>query len=188
MKQLMLAMKRAQAKRAALLTALVLCCIVVVDIAIMNNTDQDIIVLAVSFALVVIAGVILHCFCCFERHCLKKVNKLVATTPGGDDFFETFNEEMEDQVQPNYYSKEYQLSIFATDTWFVLISANDSIIRRCDSLLSAERQLVTSDYTHAAKINFADGYFLCRCDHICENVIEVVRNIIRDDISASQSK
>ena len=186
MKQLMLAMKRAQAKRAAIFAAMVIVCVTVIDITIMDNTEQDLIILAVSFGVAVVIGVLLRCFCCYERVCLRKINKLVAATPNSNNFFDTFAAEMSDRTTPNYYNKEYRLSIFATETWFVLIAADDSIIRRRDDLKSTERKLIKSDFTHAAKINFANGDFLCHCDHIHEDVIAIVRSIIRDDTPVPQ--
>lgn len=186
MNQLMIAIKRAQAMKTAELVAAVVVYIVLVDIILMNNTEQDVIILTISFGLAITIGVLMRCFCCYEHLCLNKIKKLIASTPNSDGFFDTFTAEMGTRTAPDYYNKKYRLSIFATDTWFVLIAADDSIIRRRDTIKSTEQKFIASNFTHAAKINFADGYFICHCDHIHEDVVAVVRSIIRDDVLISK--
>ena len=82
-----------------------------------------------------------------------------------------------ESFQTVFWNKEYRLQLLVSETWLILISTNCSLIRPKDAFCGAERVLLENEYEHAVRLLFADGSAICRCEHICDELIEILHTI-----------
>ena len=120
----------------------------------------------------VMAALLIRFLCCSKWALKRSLTKLLKNQPFSDSFLQT-----PESFQTVFWNKEYRLQLLVSETWLILISTNCSLIRPKDAFCGAERVLLENEYEHAVRLLFADGSAICRCEHICDELIEILHTI-----------
>ena len=134
-------------------------------------------VLAVTAAACVSAVLLIWFFCRSAWALRRKLAALLRGKSFADRFWQTAEAELANDSVTVFQNREYRLRLFLTARWLNLNSANCSLIRPSAELLGAERVLLENEYEHTVCFRFADGDVICRCEHICDELVEIVAAI-----------
>ena len=171
MERLYAALRAARGKRAVVFAVMAAAVIWLAALAAMGERWSLPILVAASVASALV--VFLVPFFCRSAWALERnVRRLLRNQPLADSFLKTT-----ESFQTVFRNKEYRLHLFLSETWIVLISTNCSLIRPRGTFLGAECVLLEHEYEHAVRLSFADVDVICRCEHICDELTELLNKI-----------
>ena len=171
MERLYPALRAARSKRAVFFGSLVAAVSVIGGFAIMDGTWK-LSVVAVMICVAVLC-ILIGVWCsCSEWACRRSLQAMLADKPFAAAFRNSAADELKAAKEPILTDREYRLHLYRTAHWLILISTNCSLIRPVEEFLCAEQIWLENESEYAVRLCFAGGSVVCRCEHICEKLIE----------------
>lgn len=96
----------------------------------------------------------------FSSKVYKELKELGYT----DEFVNTVDEEIKNDIDVRLCEEKNQINLFITKTWFIYITTNESIIRKVSDI-SKIYTILRSNSKHAVCIEFTDGEFFSSEDY-----------------------
>lgn len=92
-----------------------------------------------------------------------------------NEFVNTIDNEIKNELKINFYNKNYKISVFVTKTWLVYISSNNSTIRKVSEISKVYKRISTGGHTNEVfHIDFTDGScFDDVCNFACDDILEL---------------
>ena len=180
MESLYAAVRNAQKKRALLLAVFGAAVIFLIGLAVMGST-WNLPIAIVTVLSMMLTTTAVRFLLLSPSACRRKLWSLVEDQPFAASFRVTAAAELA-AAKPAFANREYRLCLYLTPTWLILVSTNCSLIRPRTALLGAERILLEHLSEHALCLHFADSDVTCRCEHVCEDLAEILHASVKEYI------
>lgn len=106
----------------------------------------------------------------------SRVYKSLENLGYADEFINTIDYEIQNQLRINYHDDVYHIGLFVTKTWLVFISSNGSAIRKVSEISNIYKEFSPTRSKHFIRIDFTDGSsFANMCDSACDEIIELIK-------------
>ena len=171
MERLYNALRMAQGKRAVFFSVMAIAVVWLAALAAMGER-WNLPILAAAAVVSVLLVFLSRFLCCSEWALKRTLAKLLQGQPFAEAFLQTT-----ESFRSVFRNKEYRLQLLVSESWLVLISTNCSLIRPRAAFYGAECALLEHAYEHAARLSFAGGDVTCRCEHICDELVEKLNTI-----------
>jgi|GEM_PF-4202913 len=116
----------------------------------------------------------------------SKVFKKLEELGYADEFVNTIDEEMKNDIIVKTCEDKNQHNLFITKTWFIHITSNKSIIRKISDISGISRVL-RSNSRHAAFVEFKDGSSFLS-EYFCDEIIRIFKKRFPDLLKESSEK
>lgn len=176
MTSLITAIKRAKSKLVMFCSVLIFAVSFIVSIALFDSAIQSKLIPLIPFLIAIFLTAIITFTLKSEESCRKTLKKLLDAGNYSAEELDSIIKEISNQLKSEYYDRGYRLSLFITETWFILVSTNGSIIEKNENLVSVRRRLMTSQSRYALVLKFRNRQLVCPCDRICEDLTELIKS------------
>ena len=171
MERLYAALRVARGKRGVFFAVMAIAVIWLAALALMG-AQWNLPILIAAAVISVLSAFLIRFLCCSQWALKRNLTKLLKNPSLADSFLQTT-----ETFQTVFTNREYRLQLFVSETWLVLISTNCSLIRPRTAFCGAERVLLKNAYEYAVRLLFVEGRVICRCEHICDELIEILNTI-----------
>jgi hypothetical protein len=176
MQQIRSAWKDAQKKRARIFQIFICAIMLIASFACMPDGQWNIPVLVAFAAAAVVGCVIASCVLLSSRALERDLEKMLQGSNYAHQFHASIDRELAQALRTRFHNRQYRLHFFLTDSWFVLISANASVIRKREEIRGVSRHLDRRHSQFCLELTFADGSrWLCDCDNVHQELIELIQ-------------
>ena len=176
MQKIQLAWKNATKKRLRIYYVFIVAILLLISLAYMQDGEWNIGCLLLCSGIAAFICIVLSFALLSKKAFERALDKLLRHGCYGRVFQGTIDEELENALLAEFSDKHYRLQMYITDTWFVLISTNASVIRKWEEICGVESYFNTQKSTFAVKLRFYDGdSWICSCNAVYATIIQLIQ-------------
>ena len=183
MQKIQLAWKNATEKRLRIYYVFIVAIMLLISLANMPDGQWDIGCLLLCATIAVLLCIVVSVALLSNKVFEREIDKLLRHGCYDPVFRSTIDGELENALLAEFSDKQYRLQMYITDTWFVLISTNASVIRKREEICGVESHLNTERSTFAVKLRFCDGSsWICSCHTVYATIIKLIQENMKGAI------
>lgn len=180
MEQIYTALRKARKKRVGVYNVFILSLAFMAGICLMDMGDAG----WLHFAIAMVSGAVICIITAAVFLSQKSLEKMLAGLLDGRGIGPAFRGTIDGELNKDscfsFYHQSYRLSLYITDSWYILISTNASVIRRKEDIKEVSKFFHTNHRSDCLMLTFCDNTsFRCLCHTICNDVVAMTKDHIR---------
>ena len=176
MEKILLALKRAQRKKVGILQVLAWGIAMIASVACMPDGRWNVPVLLLFAGIAVAACIAIACRFLSARALAKSIKQMLPDEALAQRFFQSIDRELSQTLRTQLYNPQYRLQLYITESWFVLISTNASIMCSREDIRAASCQLDRRKSQFYIQLELADGRsWPCACHTVCQQLLQCIQ-------------